>query len=76
MVDATDDEVRRAEAILKRHNIQDYDVFDATDVSSSRPRPAVDTSRANYATDTSTTTRTIDHDDADVIIIDRRDETI
>ena len=77
MVDATDDEVRRAEVILKRHNIQDYDVFDATDVSSSRrERPAMDTSRVNYAADTSTTTRTINSDDADVIIIDRRDETI
>ncbi|OKH49773.1 hypothetical protein NIES2101_20280 [Calothrix sp. HK-06] len=78
MVDATDDEVRRAEVILKRHNIQDYDVFDATDVSSSRrERPAMDTSRVNYATDTSTTSRAINTDgDADVIIIDRREETI
>ncbi|MBW4601576.1 MAG: histidine kinase [Calothrix sp. FI2-JRJ7] len=78
MVDATDDEVRRAEVILKRHNIQDYNVFDATDVSSSRrERPTMDTSRVNYAADTSTTTRTINSDgDADVIIIDRREETI
>ncbi|BAZ15697.1 multi-sensor signal transduction histidine kinase [Calothrix sp. NIES-4071] len=76
MVDATDDEVRRAEAILRRHNIQDYDVFDATDVSASRrERPAMDTNRAGYTTDIPTTTGTI-NSDADVIIIDRRDETI
>jgi hypothetical protein len=77
MVDATDDEVRRAESILKRHNIQDYDVFDATDVSSSRREaPVMDTSRVNYTSDNVATNTTVDSDAPDVIIIDRRDEKV
>ncbi len=31
IVDGTEDEVRRAEAILKRHGIQEFDIFDAAD---------------------------------------------
>ncbi|HBB33667.1 MAG TPA: histidine kinase [Cyanobacteria bacterium UBA8803] len=31
MVDGTEDEIRRAEAILRRHSIQDWDIFDAPD---------------------------------------------
>ncbi|KAB8321267.1 hypothetical protein SD81_002425, partial [Tolypothrix campylonemoides VB511288] len=31
IVDGTEDEVRRAEPILKRHGIQEFDIFDAAD---------------------------------------------
>lgn len=31
MVDGTEDEIRRAEAILRRHKIQDWDIFDVRD---------------------------------------------
>ncbi|NJR17863.1 MAG: histidine kinase [Calothrix sp. CSU_2_0] len=75
MVDGSEDEVRRAETILKRHGIEDFDIFNATDISNrDRETPTMDSSRANYTAD-------IDRDnaiasDAPVIIIDRRDETI
>ncbi|NEQ20409.1 MAG: hypothetical protein F6K28_14410 [Microcoleus sp. SIO2G3] len=37
MVDGTEDEVRRAEAIFRRHGIQEWDIFDAPDADTSRP---------------------------------------
>lgn len=33
MVDGTEDEIRRAETILNRRGIQDWDIFDASDVT-------------------------------------------
>nr|WP_202895507.1 general stress protein [Iningainema tapete] len=68
IVDGTDDEIRHAEAILKRHGVQDFDTFDATDVSGVRHQtPVVNTTDTNYVSQ-------ITHDDPAVIIIDRRDE--
>lgn len=43
MVDGTEDEVRRAEAILRRHGIQDWDIFDT---------PSDTHHRTNHATPT------------------------
>lgn len=36
MVDGSDDDLRRAESILKRHRIQEWDMFDATNVHENR----------------------------------------
>jgi hypothetical protein len=70
IVDGTDDEIRRAETILKRYGIQDFDTYDATDISSHRREtPVMDTSRTSYSAD-------IDSTEAPVVIIDRRDETV
>jgi len=69
IVDGTDDEIRRAQTILKRYGIQDFDTFDATDISSHRREtPVMDTSRNNYSADVDS--------EASVVIIDRRNETV
>lgn len=36
MVDGSDDDLRRAESILKRHQVQEWDMFDATNVHENR----------------------------------------
>jgi hypothetical protein len=71
MVDGTDAELRQAESILKRYNIEDYNTFDAADDRSRNLGHAadLDQSRTNYATGS-------DRDDPAVIIIDRRDEVV
>jgi hypothetical protein len=84
MVDGSEDEVRRAEPILKRHGIQDFDIFNATDISiSDRKTPVMDSSRANYTADIRRDNTilpsgvpTSNASDASVIIIDRRNETV
>jgi hypothetical protein len=71
IVDGTDDEIRRAETILKRYGIQDFDTYDATDISSHRREtPVMDTSRTSYSTNADIDSQ------APVVIIDRRDETV
>lgn len=73
-VDGTNDQIRRAEAILSNRGIQEWGIYDAPDSG---------TTRTNYtATDVRTvdTTRTdypgrVADTDPNVIIIDRRDET-
>ena len=69
LVDGTEDELRRAEAILKRHSIQDFDIFDAAGNGVRQDTPVVNTPSTNYS-------RGINSDDPAVIIIDRRDETV
>lgn len=79
MVDGTRDEILRAEPILSRRGIQDWHIFDA---------PDADTSRTGYAErniiDPQTTPSThpsggnvqVLDDHPEVIIIDRRDQTL
>jgi hypothetical protein len=79
MVDGTRDEILRAEPILSRRGIQDWHIFDA---------PDADTSRTGYADrniiDPQTTPSThpsggnvqVLDDHPEVIIIDRRDQTL
>lgn len=79
IVDGTEDEVRRAEPILKRHGIQEFDIFDAADTHGvhhpdhdrgvRHQTPFVNTTSTNYAPG-------YDENDPAVIIVDRRDETI
>jgi hypothetical protein len=69
IVDGTDDEIRRAETILKRYGIRDLNTFDATDINSHRQeRPMMDSSRTNYSTDVDS--------EAPVVIVDHRNETV
>jgi hypothetical protein len=73
MVDGTEDEIRRADTILSRHGVQDWQIFDAphgdrtdygTRTTSTANREVLD--RDNY---------TVVSDDPNVVIIDRRDQT-
>lgn len=62
MIDGTDEQIHRAEAILKRRGIADFDIFDATDID-----------RTHHATPV--TEPELGVEEPKVIIIDRRDET-
>jgi hypothetical protein len=71
IVEGTDAELRRAEAILKRHGIEDYITYDAADDHNrdvTRNALDVETVRGNYSP--------VIESDAPVVIIDRRDETV
>nr|RNJ66642.1 MAG: histidine kinase [Leptolyngbya sp. IPPAS B-1204] len=80
MVDGSEDELRRAQSILNRHNIRDWDIYDATEVdaqgSVAQPHHRT-TTDAISPTDRMINERTSDRvvdQDPDVIIVDRRDE--
>jgi hypothetical protein len=65
IVDGTQNEIDRAATILKRQHIENFDIFNATDI---------DTSNKNYSP--STTQNITSHNTSPVTIIDRRDETV
>jgi uncharacterized membrane protein len=79
IVDGTEDEVLRAERILKRHHIEEFDIFDATDKHGVSHRnydqgvrqetPAVNTTPTEHLAGYT-------KDDPAVIIVDHRDERI
>ncbi|MGI2906103.1 hypothetical protein [Tolypothrix sp. VBCCA 56010] len=76
IVDGTDAEVHRAEEILRRRHVEDFGIYDATDLDRpgdrgvvTQPTSVVNTTETNYVPP-------IDRDDPAVIIIDRRDETV
>jgi hypothetical protein len=60
IVDGTDDEIRRAGAILSNRGIQEWGIYDAPDVTRDRTHPSVN------VVDT----------EPDVIIVDRRERTV
>ena len=66
MVEGTDAELDRAEAILRRRGIEDFIIYDAVDGVGDRSLAPTST---NYST-------TVDSEEPVVIIIDRRDEKI
>jgi hypothetical protein len=69
MVDGTDEQIHRAEAILKRRGIADFDIFDATDIDRTHHAASVtDTSQTSYSPE-------LGVEEPKVIIVDRRDET-
>jgi len=76
IVDGTDAEVHRAEEILRRRHVEDFNIYDATDLDRPSDRvvthqtPVVNTTQSNYVSPT------VDSDDPSVIIIDRRDERV
>ncbi|MBL1178287.1 general stress protein [Pantanalinema sp. GBBB05] len=78
MIDGSDTEANQAEAILRRHHIHEWNIFDASD--GNRHHSAHDTSEYRHtAPDVESTRResdtSIGHSTPDVTIIDRRDET-
>ncbi|MBR8840162.1 MAG: histidine kinase, partial [Stigonema ocellatum SAG 48.90 = DSM 106950] len=69
LVDGTNEQLRHAEAILKRHNIQDFDIFDAGRDGVRQETPVVNTTSTNYSTG-------VNREEPAVIIIDNRDERV
>ncbi len=79
MVDGTEDEIRRAEAILSRRGIQEWGIFDAPDADTSRPgyatRNVIDHDTTPGVDATHGGTKVV-ADHPEVIIIDRREQTL
>jgi len=89
IVDGTEDQVRRAEPILKRHGIQEFGIFDAADTHGAHhpdhdravrhETPVVNTTANEIPVVNSVPTNYsagYDENDPAVIIIDRRDDTV
>ncbi|MGI8503919.1 MAG: hypothetical protein ACR2LR_22710 [Hassallia sp.] len=77
IVDGTDAEVHRAEEILRRRHVEEFNIYDATDLDRAGDRsgvvnqtPVVNTTESNYIP------AKVDSDEPSVIIIDRRDERV
>jgi hypothetical protein len=81
MVDGTEAEIRRAEPILRRHGIQEWGVFDKSDVApGGTPDHGRDTERFTATRtviepDTTRRDTTVVDDHPEVIIVDHRDQT-
>ncbi|MFW9263804.1 histidine kinase [Nostoc sp. CALU 546] len=78
IIDATEAEIHQAEAILKRRGIEEFAIYDATEISEHRPgferathneTPVIDPVRPNYSTEPH-------RNDPTVVIVDRRDEVL
>ncbi|MEH2241995.1 histidine kinase [Nostoc sp.] len=78
IIDGTEAEIRQAEAILRRRGIEEFAIYDGTDLGAHRPAldratdygtPVVDPIPTNYSTGS-------DRDAPAVVIVDRRDETL
>lgn len=69
MVEGTDVELERAQTILKRRGIEDFIIYDAATTNDVRGVNKLDTTATNYSP-------SLASNDAPVIIVDRRDETV
>ncbi|MEH2331862.1 histidine kinase [Nostoc sp.] len=78
ILDGTEAEIHQAEAILKHRGIEEFAIYDATEISDYRPgsdritdrdAAVVDPIRPNYSTETN-------RNDPSVVIVDRRDEVL
>ncbi len=72
IIDGTEAEIRQAEAILKHRGIEEFAIYDATEISEHRPgfdRVTHNSDRTNYSTEPHI-------NDPAVVIVDRRDETL
>ncbi|MBW4476810.1 MAG: histidine kinase [Tolypothrix brevis GSE-NOS-MK-07-07A] len=77
IIDGTDAEVHRAEEILKTRHVEEFNIYDATDLDRpgdrsvvTQPTPVVNTTQSNYVPPT------LDSNEPSVIIVDRRDERV
>lgn len=71
MVEGTEDEIRRAEAILRRRGIQEFGIFDAPDFERSRTSQVTPDRSEVISPDRSTVVSS----DPEVIIVDRHEQT-
>jgi hypothetical protein len=78
IIDGTEAEIHQAEAILKRRGIEEFAIYDATEITEDRSdidrvthhdTAVTDPIRPNYSTDPH-------RNDPAVVIVDRRDETL
>ncbi|AVH72058.1 general stress protein [Nostoc sp. 'Lobaria pulmonaria (5183) cyanobiont'] len=78
ILDGTEAEIHQAEVILKHRGIEEFAIYDATEISKYRPgservsdrdAAVVDPIRPNYSTETN-------KNDPSVVIVDRRDEVL
>ncbi|MEH2256743.1 histidine kinase [Nostoc sp.] len=78
IIDGTEAEIHQAEAILRHRGIEEFAIYDATEISEYRPgsnrvsdrdAAVVDPIRPNYSTETN-------RNDPSVVIVDRRDEVL
>ncbi|MEH2192297.1 MAG: histidine kinase [Nostoc sp.] len=71
IIDGTETEIHQAEAILNRRGIEEFAIYDATDVSQHphHNTAVVNSDRTNYSTD-------LHGNDPAVVIVDRRDQTL
>lgn len=84
MVDGTEDEIRRADTILSRHGVQDWNIFDSpSGARHDHPTTTTPTATRNVIEPNPTPGVTRTHGDVkvvdenpEVIIIDRRDQTL
>lgn len=75
MVEGSDDDIRRAEAILSRRGIQEWGIYDAPEVHRA-DYTGVDTDRTDYTTDAGYRRDDVSRADDNVIIVDRREERL
>ena len=84
MVDGTEDEIRRADTILSRHGVQDWNVFDApsgerhdshTTTTPTATRTVIEPDPTPGVTRAHSDVKVVD-ETPEVIIIDRRDQTL
>jgi len=78
IIDGTEAEIREAETILRRRGIEEFAIYDGSDLGEHRPgldrvthhdTPVVNSDRTNYSTG-------LHGDEPPVVIVDRRDETL
>ncbi|MBN3960446.1 general stress protein [Nostoc sp. NMS8] len=72
IIDGTEAEIRQAEAVLKHRGIEEFAIYDATEISEDRPgfeRVTHNSDRTNYSTEPH-------RNDPAVVIVDRRDEAL
>jgi hypothetical protein len=75
MVDGSDADIQRAETILKRRGIEEFAIYDATDLNKG-DRQDYDRNVVNDTRTSNYSAAEINRDNPAVIIIDRRDETV
>lgn len=71
IVEGTEDEIRRIEPTFKRHNIHEWEMYDADDISSARHGSGINASNANFDRDTNLNTP-IGQTGPEVIVVDQR----
>lgn len=79
IVDGTESEIQHAEAILKRRGIQEYSVFDATDLHDTHRRDVDSTITGDRVSSTvgDRVSSNVGHDtEPSVVIVDHREERI
>jgi uncharacterized membrane protein len=84
IVDGSDEDIRHAEAIFQRRGIQEFGVYDAPEIDTNRREFVGDNVASSnvvnrydsHSVDTTRTTNPNVSREADVIIIDRRNETL